>query len=683
MITFYTSIRHGFLLCLSLAICSMSHAGPYREDFDIDDDGLIEIYDWTDLDDIRRNLVTFEEFHQSRKLYGVNDGCPESGCIGYELEADFDFDTNGNGVFDEGDKFYNQGKGWMPIGKADNLPEGVYPRYYGVFEGNGHTLSNLVIRRNGTKNGFFRAVRNSVIRNLKFENVEISPEWGSIGIDGDMYSSGALAGEAVNAKVYNVEVSGELTAQATSGLLLGIVLPSFDEALTADMLVFEAIGNRVSGKLVCDTTCAGMIGFVYNYTEEPFRPVIQGNFSDVQAEYIYDSEIDLISSAALTNLYIAYDEGEDPLKSSKRLDASGISKNLAVSEVSEILGINAINSMVGGDAAVDSNIHGIQQNNYWYSSSPVPPEQDLFTYHVNTNIDGLKCATANSGQFECSTTEPNVVMYENWDQPIEFTNAGEAEKAYWWFGAKDELPFIRFNEKEPLAPIDDLADADGDGLIEIHSLKDLHSIRFDLAGTSYRGATGGCPTSGCYGYELESDLDFDSNENGKFDKGDSYWNGGKGWQPLGKKARKPFTAVFKGNGHTISNLNVLRLGKRPAGLFSVLSGATVSDLVLVNAKVEGKNLSGAIAGRAKRGTKIHQVSVTAKLKSQNISGGIVGLMTGGGDVEAVHFSGRVKAKNVAGGIVGKARESIEVDGTVSKITLKAKRKGRIVGMTVK
>ncbi|MCH9665324.1 MAG: hypothetical protein K0U41_05695, partial [Gammaproteobacteria bacterium] len=56
-------------------------------------------------------------------------------------------------------------------------------------------------------------------------------------------------------------------------------------------------------------------------------------------------------------------------------------------------------------------------------------------------------------------------------------------------------------------------DHDNDGLIEISSLEMLHNMRNDLDGTHYNNGTtssnAGCPTSGCNGYELTTNLNFD------------------------------------------------------------------------------------------------------------------------------------------------------------------------------
>ena len=66
--------------------------------------------------------------------------CSVESCAGYELTANLDFDTNGNGEADEGDVYWNGGGGWIPIGENGDP-------FDTTFEGGGHTISNLYIRR--------------------------------------------------------------------------------------------------------------------------------------------------------------------------------------------------------------------------------------------------------------------------------------------------------------------------------------------------------------------------------------------------------------------------------------------------------------------------------------------------------------------------------------------------------
>ena len=117
-------------------------------------------------------------------------------------------------------------------------------------------------------------------------------------------------------------------------------------------------------------------------------------------------------------------------------------------------------------------------------------------------------------------------------------------------------------------------DTDGDGLIEVTTLEQLDAIRHDVDGDGdpthngrdvFRGAflevvRLRC-VGECRGYELTADLDFDTNSSGGPDAGDTYWNDGAGWDPIGDR-HSPYEATFEGNGHTIRNLFIRREGRR-------------------------------------------------------------------------------------------------------------------------
>ena len=97
--------------------------GAYAEqriDYDIDNDGLIEINDLQDLNEIRNNR-TLDGEQPSREirgetLYQSSAGCPASGCNGYELTTDLNFDTNGDGSINASDDYWNDGHGWDSLG---------------------------------------------------------------------------------------------------------------------------------------------------------------------------------------------------------------------------------------------------------------------------------------------------------------------------------------------------------------------------------------------------------------------------------------------------------------------------------------------------------------------------------------------------------------------------------------
>src|SRR5690554_8122551 len=63
-------------------------------------------------------------------------------CRGYELKADLDFDTNGDGVIDAQDAYWNEGAGWQPLGGSS-----TNQAFQAEFNGNGHVIRNLYVNR--------------------------------------------------------------------------------------------------------------------------------------------------------------------------------------------------------------------------------------------------------------------------------------------------------------------------------------------------------------------------------------------------------------------------------------------------------------------------------------------------------------------------------------------------------
>src|SRR5690554_5126751 len=120
-------------LSLILILFPLIGHSAERDLVDADGNGLIEIYDLSDLNEIRNNL-------DGKALYGSSQGCPDDGCFGFELKADLDFDTNGDGKIDEQDTYWNNGSGWLPIGNYSQ-------RFTAEFNGTGHVIRNLYINR--------------------------------------------------------------------------------------------------------------------------------------------------------------------------------------------------------------------------------------------------------------------------------------------------------------------------------------------------------------------------------------------------------------------------------------------------------------------------------------------------------------------------------------------------------
>ena len=210
---------------------------------------------------------------------------------------------------------------------------------------------------------------------------------------------------------------------------------------------------------------------------------------------------------------------------------------------------------------------------------------------------------------------------------------------------------------------------------ELISDLDLDAIRWDLDGdglpdnssgipgfaTAFPGALDGmgCPHFGCSGYELISDLDLDTNGNGRADEGDDYWNDGEGWVPIGDDFGGAFETFFNGGGHTISNLYIDRRDAEYAGLFGrtrfdggntwVGLNNNIRDLALVHVDVQGGTNTGGLAGD--NGLVIVACSVTGVVSGGGSVGGLVG-SNFSGRVIASYSAASVADGSNTGGLVG-------------------------------
>ena len=202
-------------------------------------------------------------------------------------------------------------------------------------------------------------------------------------------------------------------------------------------------------------------------------------------------------------------------------------------------------------------------------------------------------------------------------------------------------------------------DRDGDGLIDIKTLAQLHAIRWDLNGdgvvadsdtmtynaafpnrvTTSNGRMG-CPSGTCTGYELLNNLNFDENNDGAITQADTtYWNGGTGWIPIGT-----YTGTFKGNNKTISYLYMSypHTNQRSnVGLFSIVSG-DISGVGLLNVNVHATDTVGGLVG-AQNGGRITGCYVTGFVEGARYGvGGLAGRLVSSGHIAACYSHATVQ-----------------------------------------
>lgn len=175
-------------------------------------------------------------------------------------------------------------------------------------------------------------------------------------------------------------------------------------------------------------------------------------------------------------------------------------------------------------------------------------------------------------------------------------------------------------------------------------------------------------------YKLENDIVFTPAD---FDPNGAFYNEGQGWTPIGSfrdqySPEQAFCANFDGNGKTIEGLVCRTRQHRSVGLFGALYGASVSNLLLKNARIRNqcpslylphnrhdRSATGALAGRAYL-SRIQRVGIQADIEGfsasgqyRDMSGGLVGELCNS-RVEDCYTAGSVRESFYAGGIAGEA-----------------------------
>ena len=231
------------------------------ETFDYDDNGngLLDIRNTTQLDAMRYDLNGDGKVDSAANAAAwaaafpspaQGMGCPRTSpadalpvyaCTGYELRQNLTFDENSDGrITSADDDFWHSGKGWLPVGDSASP-------YAATFQGNGHTISHLYIRRSGTGDasalGLFGVVGSSgdisglgllaasvattaadrmagTLAGVNLGSVSVTYAYGSVaggaGTTGSAAAAGGLVGRnsgAVTASYAGVSVSGGASAQ--------------------------------------------------------------------------------------------------------------------------------------------------------------------------------------------------------------------------------------------------------------------------------------------------------------------------------------------------------------------------------------------------------------------------------------------------------------------------------------
>ena len=568
-------------------------------DIDKDGDGLIEICDLEGLSEIRYQL-NGSGYKASADATTITQGCPAAGCRGYELVKDLDFKADTSYRTTSNQVTWTTSSGWSPIGSDSN-------RFSSVFEGNGHTIAHLYINRsNGDKIGLFAVTAETAqINNIKLSNVNVQ---GSKQISSLV---GINHGSIVSIDVTGTVSSSDATRASTGGLVgenYGRIAMAVANVMVTGKANFvgglagfnEGVisESRASGNVLGGNILGGLVG----WTNE-------GSIANTYAEgtvlsrlgqgFFVGGLVGRINSGRITNSY-------------------AIGQPSGATDIGGLFGINR---------------GGIVTASYWDTVASMKASRDSDAEFAKTTVQ-LQSPTAPG-------TTPTEIYY-GWSTDI------------WDFGNASTYPLLRFTTDTDI-------DKDGDGLIEIYDLEGLNEMRHQLDGNGHKTSasgtkiTQGCPESGCIGYELMKDLDFNADASYHTTSNKVTWTTASGWSPIGSNSNR-FSGVFEGNGHTIANLYIDR-NSNNVGLFAVTAEtAQIQNIRLLNATIQGAIDVGSLVG-SNFGLIINSDVTTATIVGNSQIGGLVGrnmdLI-----INSYAMSATVEGHSDIGGLVGANRADI-------------------------
>ena len=143
-----------------------------------------------------------------------------------------------------------------------------------------------------------------------------------------------------------------------------------------------------------------------------------------------------------------------------------------------------------------------------------------------------------------------------------------------------------------------------EGYVGVYTKDDLYDVRNNMSGK----------------YILMNDITFEDSD---YEKGGGFYNSGKGWDPIGTSSTY-FRGTFDGNGYKIHNLRINNPTADYQGLFGYVSGATISNVTLVNADITGHEDVGGICGYLSGSSTASCCIVSGSVKGYECVGGICG-----------------------------------------------------------
>ena len=696
----------------------------FNGDVDRDDDGLIEIDNLEALNAIRYQLDG-TGYRESETAPKVSVGCPNSVCRGYELTRDLDFDDADSYSSVANKITWTTGAGWQPIGDSSSA-------FRGKFGGNGFTISNLTIDRNGTGEvGLFGYTSSGAqIAGVVLLDIDVIGNFDVGGLVGrndegtitNSYATGSISGDVQVGGLVGWNDRGSITNSYAAGSVSGITrvggLVGWNEgtimnsyatgsvsgiARVGGLVGFSDMGSITNSYATGsvsegDSAVGGLVGLNRDST-------ITDSYWDINTSGIQTSAggtskttVELKAQSAqdtdpdkpyyrwsTTNWYFGTSSQYPILKytDNTNMDSSECSTTSAGDTTTDLPVCGSLLSprdglrelqLVAGDLSPDFNVAVPS-----YKGTVVSSASTIKFRPITVNPDAKVYITANreARDIAIDSGDESGIISLNTDGvttiTIEVENGGETTQTVRY---TLHLNYHGFNGD---------VDKDDDGLIEVDNLEALNAIRYQMDGTGYRESetalkvSVGCPNSVCRGYELTRNLNFNDDESYSSTANKIIWTTGAGWQPIGDSSNT-FRGEFEGNGFIISNLMIARGGTRQIGLFGYTgSEAKITNVSLTSVDIIGNFEVGSLVGINREGTITSSYAMGSILGVVRV-GGLVGWNEG--IITNSYVTGSVSGDYNVGGLVGINREGTIANSYAMDFVSGDRNVGSLVGTNI-
>ena len=671
---------------------------------DSDSNGLIDIYTLEDLDNVRFNLAGTSWKTSLTDTVWRTAGCPSIvGCRGYELKANLDFSvtkwaSNCIGSCVSG--------GWNPIGT--NLTP-----FVATFNGNGFEIRNLYINRSQDYVGLFGHISttSTIINNIGVVNAYVkgssyvgvfvgSQDSGSIT---NSYASGTVSGNSNTGGLVGRQQSGSITNSFANSTVSG-------RDYTGGLVGFQigSITNSyASGTVTGNSNTGGLVGGIQDSSSSINNSYASGSVSGG------DKTGGLVGykiGGSITNSYASGTVSGS--SNTGGLVGWQVSGSITNSYFVSSKGLNAIGAGIdsGGICSIPNCIKLNIEDLLTLNSPSLKLSFNTLNWDTNSR--------AGNGHFALLRTDgirlAGQGIISNFDTVIKFKQDANSDYTKLLFGNKGStfnlpstyldagiintigLSFLGWSTNTPTNTISDTNNffipnspylipastlisltfypvfnlsglpqiAGEDGLIWISTAVALYNIRYSLNGKYYQhGPSGfintkGCPASGCRGYKLLNNIDFNTDNTAiNWASNNPIGIGNNGWEPIGSLAT-PFTATFDGKGFEIRNLYINKPTQDYVGLFGYVSGTStlINSVGVVKVYINGNYDVGGLLGTQFGGT-ITNSYASGSVSGSSGTGGLAGFS--GGTITNSYASGSVSGTSYStGGLVGYSEGTI-------------------------